>query len=153
MKLGPALAWMALLAAGVLAPAPSASAAKNPPTHKIDVNLAGAKELQELPGVGPTTAKAIIQFRTKSGRFHRVEDLLAIRGISETKLAKMRPYIVVTTPPAPPPKKAPSSAAPKPAQTKSAASMRLHFVFNASSFDDPPAPSYDANPKVRMTVL
>jgi competence protein ComEA len=89
----------------------SAFAAKNPPTHPIDINLASAKELEELPGVGPTTANAIIQFRTKTGRFHRVEDLLAIRGISETKLAKMRPYVTVGPPPqkAPlPPKKSPS---------------------------------------------
>jgi len=88
---------------------------KNPPTHPIDINLASARELEELPGVGPTTAKAIIQFRTKTGRFHRVEDLLAIRGISETKLAKMRPYITVGAPPqkiSPPPKK---SAPPLPA--------------------------------------
>jgi comEA protein len=91
-----------------LALAVSAFATKNPPTHPIDINLASAKELEELPGVGPTTAKAIIQFRTKTGRFHRVEDLLAIRGISETKLAKMRPYITVGQPPqktSPPPKK------------------------------------------------
>jgi competence protein ComEA len=74
-------------------------AAKNPPAHPIDLNLASAKELEELPGVGPTTAKAIIQFRTKTGRFQRVEDLLAIRGISESKLAKMRPYITVGAPP------------------------------------------------------
>ncbi len=66
----------------------TSSANKNPPTHPIDINLASAKELEELPGVGPTTAKAIIQFRTKTGRFHRVEDLLAIRGISETKLKR-----------------------------------------------------------------
>ena len=90
--------------------AASTLVAKNPPTHKIDINSASAKELQELPGVGPTTAKAIIQFRTKSGSFHRVEDLLAIRGISETKLAKMRPYITVGTPP--PPKKSSSLPAP-----------------------------------------
>jgi len=90
--------------------ATAARAAKNPPTHKIDINLASAKELQELPGVGPTTAKAIIQLRTKSGRFRRVEDLLAIRGISENKLAKMRPYVIVTAPttPPPPPKKTPA---------------------------------------------
>ncbi len=93
------------------------SAAKNPPTHPVDINLASAKELEELPGVGPTTAKAIIQFRTKTGRFHRVEDLLAIRGISETKLEKMRPYITVGAPPqkAPPPvKKSPTPSAPTP---------------------------------------
>jgi competence protein ComEA len=104
------------LLALALIPSGFAAASKNPPTHKIDINLAGAKELQELPGVGPSTAKAIIQFRTKSGRFHRVEDLLAIRGISETKLSKMRPYIVISAPPPPPPppKKSPPPAAPKP---------------------------------------
>jgi len=57
-----------------------AAAAKNPPAQKIDINLATAKELQELPGVGPKTADAIIQFRKKSGPFRRVEDLLAIRA-------------------------------------------------------------------------
>jgi competence protein ComEA len=86
-------------AALFLAFAAAAPATKNPPAHPIDINLASAKELEELPGVGPTTAKAIIQFRTKTGRFQRVEDLLAIRGISETKLAKMRPYITVGAPP------------------------------------------------------
>src|SRR5579864_4475916 len=106
------LAFGAVIFSAVSFPA---FAAKTPPTHKIDINLAGAKELQELPGVGPTTAKAIIQFREKTGRFQRVEDLLAIRGISETKLAKMRPYIVVGAPPAksapPAPKKSPSPPA------------------------------------------
>jgi competence protein ComEA len=83
------------LAAVVFAASASASAAKNPPTHKININLASAKELQELPRAGPTTAKAIIQFRTKSALFHRVEDLFAIRGICETKLSKMRPSITI----------------------------------------------------------
>jgi competence ComEA-like helix-hairpin-helix protein len=88
----------------------SALSKKTPPKHPIDINLAGAKELEELPGVGPTTAKAIIQFREKTGRFHRVEDLLAIRGISETKLAKMRPYLTV----GPPSSKSLPSPQPKP---------------------------------------
>ena len=70
-----------------------------PPPHSIDLNAATIKELEELPGVGPTTAKAIVQFRTKSGRFHRVEDLLAVRGISESKLAKLRPYVTIGPPP------------------------------------------------------
>lgn len=109
-----------------LALALASAAGKNPPAHKIDINLASAKELQELPGVGPSTAKAIIQFRTKSGRFHRVEDLLAIRGISETKLSKMRPYIVLSAPQAPPSKKsAPPASMPR-ATTPSAPSQPSH---------------------------
>jgi competence protein ComEA len=64
---------------------------KTPPAEPIDINTATVKELEELPGVGPTTAKAIVEFRTKSGRFHRVNDLLVIRGISEAKLKKNAP--------------------------------------------------------------
>jgi competence ComEA-like helix-hairpin-helix protein len=63
--------------------------------HTRSINPASAKELHELPGLGPTTPKAIIQFRTESGLFHRVEDLLAIRGIWETKLSRMRPWITI----------------------------------------------------------
>jgi len=72
-----------------------ASAKKTPPAQPIDLNAATVKELEELPGIGPTTAKAIVEFRTKSGRFRRVNDLLVIRGISEAKLAKIRPYVSV----------------------------------------------------------
>lgn len=102
------LAFGAVLFLTLAAPA---AASKTPPTHPIDINAASAKELEELPGVGPTTAKAIIQFREKTGRFRRVEDLLAIRGISEAKLARMRPYITV----GPVPQKAPAAKSPPPA--------------------------------------
>lgn len=72
-----------------------AIAKKQPPAKPIDINSAGAKELEQLPGVGPTTASAIILFRVQSGPFRRVEDLLAVRGISEAKLNAMRPYITI----------------------------------------------------------
>src|SRR5579864_6462163 len=78
----------------------AAQAEKHPPAKPIDLNLANVKELQELPGVGPVTAQRIIDLREKSGRFHRAEDLLAVRGISQKKLDAMRPYITVTAPPA-----------------------------------------------------
>jgi competence ComEA-like helix-hairpin-helix protein len=77
----------------------NAIAQKNPPAKPIDLNLANVKELQELPGVGPVTAQRIIELREKSGRFKRVEDLLAVRGISQKKLDAMRPYVTVSAPP------------------------------------------------------
>jgi competence ComEA-like helix-hairpin-helix protein len=80
-----------------------AQADKNPPSKPIDLNLANVKELQGLPGVGPVTAQRIIGMREKSGRFHRVEDLLAVRGISQKKLDAMRAYITVSAPPSPAP--------------------------------------------------
>jgi len=39
--------------------------------------------------------------REKSGRFHRVEDLLAIHGISQARLEQIRPYVFITAPRAP----------------------------------------------------
>ena len=77
----------------------NARADKHPPAKPIDLNAASAKELQQLPGVGPVTAQRIVDLRQKSGRFRRVEDLLAIRGISTRKLDAMRPYVTVSSPP------------------------------------------------------
>ncbi len=79
---------------------------KKPPAKPIDLNTATVEQLQQLPGVGPSTAKAILQFREKSGPFRRVEDLLAIRGITKQRLEKIRPYVTVS--PGPPPKKRPN---------------------------------------------
>ena len=72
---------------------------KKPPAKPIDLNAATIKELEELPGVGPVTAQRIIEARQKSGRFRRVEDLLAIRGISTKRLDALRPYVTVSLPP------------------------------------------------------
>jgi competence protein ComEA len=85
---------------------------KQPPAHPLDLNVANVKELEQVPGIGPKTAQAIVDFRHKSGRFHRVEDLLAIKGISQRKLDKMRPYLKITPPQPPPP--APPHKPPQP---------------------------------------
>jgi competence ComEA-like helix-hairpin-helix protein len=81
------------------------SAQKQPPARPIDLNVATLKELQQLPGVGPVTAQRIIDMRQKSGRFRRVEDLLAVRGISTKRLEALRPYVTVSPPTLPPAKK------------------------------------------------
>ena len=71
------------------------AAQKRPPMNPLDLNTATAVQLQQLPGMGPKTAQAIVKFREKSGPFQRVEDLLAIRGISKTKLEKLRSYVTL----------------------------------------------------------
>ena len=57
----------------------------------ININLASVVELEQLPGVGPATAKAIIAYREKNGAFLRVEDLLKVRGIGPAKLSEILP--------------------------------------------------------------
>lgn len=76
-----------------------ASAQKHPPARPLELNTATVEQLQEVPGIGPRTAEAIVNFREKSGPFRRIEDLLAIKGITQPKLDKMRPYLSVTPPP------------------------------------------------------
>lgn len=71
---------------------------KHLPEKPIDLNTATADQLQQLPAVGPTMAKAILNFREKSGPFRRVEDLLAIRGITKERLEKIRPYVKIVPP-------------------------------------------------------
>jgi competence protein ComEA len=92
---------VAAILAAILACGASAQK-KVPPPAPLDLNTATAAQLERVPGIGPTTAKAIVYMREKSGRFRRVEDLLAIHGISPAKLDKIRPYVFVN--PSPPPK-------------------------------------------------
>jgi competence protein ComEA len=75
--------------------AANAQAKKKPPSAPLDLNSATPDQLEQLPGIGPSAAQNIVNFRTKSGPFRRVEDLLAIHGISQRKLDQIRPYVTV----------------------------------------------------------
>lgn len=61
----------------------------------VDLNSAGAEELDALPGVGPATAKAIVEYRTRHGNFRSVDDLLSVPGIGPAKLATLKPSVRV----------------------------------------------------------
>lgn len=61
----------------------------------VNVNTADAAALEALPGVGPATAKAIIDHRATNGPFASVEDLKKVKGIGETKFAALRPFVTV----------------------------------------------------------
>ncbi len=66
---------------------------KPPPAQPININTASAAELQQLPGIGPSMARAIVRHRARNGPFRRLEELLIIRGISRAKLRRLRPYL------------------------------------------------------------
>ena len=74
---------------------------KKPPERPVNINTANSEELQQVPGIGPATAQKILQMRKSYGPFRSVDDLLAIRGLGEKRLNKMRKYLTIgkaTTP-------------------------------------------------------
>jgi competence protein ComEA len=61
----------------------------------VDVNTADSAALETLPGIGPATASAILEHRSRVGRFTSVEQLLDVPGIGEAKLAALRDLVTV----------------------------------------------------------
>lgn len=72
--------------------APGAAAGGSGP---IDLNVADEMQLDELPGVGPATAAAIIEYRATNGPFAVVDDLLEVPGIGPAKLARLAGLVTV----------------------------------------------------------
>jgi competence protein ComEA len=61
----------------------------------LNLNTATPKQLEALPGIGPALAKKIVEFREKKGGFKRVEELLAVPGISEKRWRVLKDLLVV----------------------------------------------------------
>lgn len=59
----------------------------------ININSASQAELETLPGVGASTAKKIIDYRTKNGKFQTIEDIMNVSGIGEAKFNNLKDYI------------------------------------------------------------
>jgi competence protein ComEA len=72
-------------------PPEAAVAAKSP----INLNTATIEQLETLPGIGRKTAERIIEHRTKTGSFKRIEELMNVKGIGEKSFLKLKPLIAV----------------------------------------------------------
>ena len=57
---------------------------------KIDINTATLEQLDKLPGVGPSTAQKIIDYREKHGNYNSIEDLKKLGGIGDKTIDKLR---------------------------------------------------------------
>ena len=65
------------------------------PAPPVDLNTASADELEALPGVGPATAAAILDYRRRNGPFKTIDELAEVRGIGDAKLAQLRDLVRV----------------------------------------------------------
>jgi len=77
-------------------PQPAAAAAAAKPA--LNLNAATVDQLVTLPGIGPKTAERIVEYRTKSGGFKRIEDLMNVKGIGEKSFLKLKPLVMVKVP-------------------------------------------------------
>jgi len=62
---------------------------------KVNLNLAGSATLQTIPGIGPSKAERIIDYRNTNGRFRKIEDIMNITGIGEKTFESIKDYITV----------------------------------------------------------
>ena len=87
----------------------------------VNINTATEAELDSLPGVGPTKAKAIVDYRKANGNFKSVEDIKNVKGIGDKTFDDLKGQIAVsgaTTVPA----AAPAKADAKPAKSEAKSS-------------------------------
>jgi competence protein ComEA len=63
---------------------------------RIDINLADAALLETLPGVGPTIAQRIIEYREMNGPFVSIEGIQEVKGIGPLTFEKIRDQIIVS---------------------------------------------------------
>ncbi|HEX6288472.1 MAG TPA: helix-hairpin-helix domain-containing protein [Herpetosiphonaceae bacterium] len=78
---------------------PSAAAEKSDrspaSSAAISINRADATTLAGLAGIGPTTAEAIVAYRTSNGPFKRIEDVQNVKGIGPALFSKIKDHISV----------------------------------------------------------
>ena len=62
-------------------------------TSLVNINTATQTELETLPGIGPSIALKIINYRKENGKFSNVEELKNVNGIGDNKFEAMKKYV------------------------------------------------------------
>jgi comEA protein len=61
----------------------------------VNINTASSTQFDNIPEIGPTTAKKIVEYRNNNGKFKKIDDLKNVPGIGEKKFQKIKKYITI----------------------------------------------------------
>jgi len=95
MKYRRSVLALCLVLSLALAPLAAAQNTKPQSTEKVNLNTATLDQLQTLPGIGPAMAKRVVEYRTKVGKFTKIEEILNVKGIGEKRFQQMKDRLVV----------------------------------------------------------
>jgi competence protein ComEA len=68
-------------------------AQKQPVQFLVNINTAGWPEIAQLPGIGETLARRVVDSREREGPFRSISDLRRVRGFGEVTLERIEPHI------------------------------------------------------------
>jgi comEA protein len=74
----------------------SSDSSPNVESSRLNLNTATSEQLITLPGIGPSYAERILNWRNKNGNFTSIDQLLQIKGIGKKRLEKLRPLLEVS---------------------------------------------------------
>jgi competence protein ComEA len=86
-----AFAFAVLASSGI-----ALAAEKAVPQGRVNINTASVEQLSALPGVGPSLAARIVEYRQKSGGFKTANELMNVKGIGEKSFAKLEARITAS---------------------------------------------------------
>ncbi|HSD38349.1 MAG TPA: helix-hairpin-helix domain-containing protein [Rhodocyclaceae bacterium] len=99
----------------------------------ININTATEAELDSLPGVGPTKAKAIVDYRKANGNFKSIEDIKNVKGIGDKTFDDLKSQIAVSGATTVPAASTKADAKPAKSEAKSSAPKAEKVEAKASS--------------------
>mgnify|MGYP005830946963 CR=1 FL=1 len=63
--------------------------------NKVNINTANVNELDNLPGIGPSLAQRIIEYREENGNFKSIEELQNVKGIGDAKYSDIKDNVTI----------------------------------------------------------